>query len=229
MTFEETLDELKTLKDVRPEICEKIKSHNLPVIIYGAGIMAEYITKNLKSYGVEISGYAVDEEYYKPNQSYLERPLCNFAELSAEPDKYVFVLGFNDDNRDSTPIKAFLNNPQIIRYAFCYDFKIAPNLNYKYISANREKFAETFYWLADEFSKKTMTEFLKLKITYDLKHNFETYHPNQYFNELTNGVRTPNGGGSTLTVARLTAILSKNLLIGAAAITQKFLPLRQTP
>ena len=34
MTFEETLDELKNLKDVRPEICEniiceKIKRHNL--------------------------------------------------------------------------------------------------------------------------------------------------------------------------------------------------------
>ena len=97
------------------------------------------------------------------------------------------------------------------------------------MSANREKFAETFYWLADEFSKKTMTEFLKLKITYDLKHNFETYHPNQYFNELTNGVRTPNGGGSTLTVARLTAILSKNLLIGAAATIKRFSPLRQIP
>ena len=96
MSFEKILGELKTLKDERPEICEKIKSHNLPVIIFGAGIMADYITKDLKNFGVEVSGYAVDEKYFKPNQTYLNCPVYNFAELSAEPNKYVFVLGFNE-------------------------------------------------------------------------------------------------------------------------------------
>ena len=194
MSFEKVLEELKPLKDIRPEMCEKIKSHNLPVIIFGAGIMADYITKDLKSYGVEISGYAVDEKYYKPNKIYLERPVYNFEKISAEPNKYVFVLGFNDDNGPNERIAEFLKDSKINKYTFKLNY-LAKGLNYEYISANREKFAETFYWLADEFSKKTMIEFLKLKITYALKHNLEIYHPNQYFNEVTNGVRTPNGGG----------------------------------
>lgn len=194
MSFEKIWGELKTLKDERPEICEKIKSHNLPVIIFGAGIMADYITKDLKNFGVEVSGYAVDEKYFKPNQTYLNCPVYNFAELSAAPEKYVFVLGFNDDNGPNERIVEFLRDSKINKYTFNLNY-LAKGLNYEYISANREKFAETFYWLADELSKKTMTEFLKLKITYKLKYNSETYHPSQYFNEVTNGVITPNRGG----------------------------------
>ena len=193
MSFEKILDELKTLKDERPEICEKIKSHNLPVIIFGAAETAMRVTNILKSHGVEIDGYAVDEKYFKPNQTYLNCPVYNFAELSVEPDKYIFVLGVNDEAMGTKRSTEFIQSKNFIHYEFAnLEFG---NINYEYISANREKFAETFYWLADEFSKKTMIEFLKLKITYDLKYNLETYHPSQYFNEVTNGVLTPNRGG----------------------------------
>ena len=226
MSFEKILEELKTLKDMRPEICEKIKSHNLPVIIFGAAETAMRVTNILKSHGVEIAGYAVDKEYFKPNQTYLNCPVYNFAELSATPEKYVFVLGCVSNGSDSAGMIAFLKDTKINKYAFNLS-TVAQNLNYEYISANREKFAEIFSLLADELSKKSMIEFFKLKITYDLKYNLETYHSSQYFNEVTNGVRTPNGGGTWI-AARLTAILLKNLLIGAAAITQKFLQLRQT-
>ncbi len=194
MSFEKIVEELKTLKDVRPEICEKIKSHNLPVIIYGAGIMADYITNDLKYYGVEIAGYAVDEKYFKPNQTYLNCPVYNFAELSATPNKYIFVLGFNDESMGTTRSVEFIQSKNFIHYEFA-NSDVAKGLNYEYISANRKKFTETFNWLADELSKKTMIEFLKAKITYDIKCNFEIYHPSQYFNEVTNGVITPNGGG----------------------------------
>ena len=116
MSFEKILEELKTLKDVRPEICEKIKSHNLPVIIFGAGIMAKQITPYLSNFGVEIAGYAVDGDYYKPNQTYLNRPIYDFDEISKYPDKYVFILGFNDDARDIAPVVKFINSKDFIHY-----------------------------------------------------------------------------------------------------------------
>ncbi len=193
MNFEKALEELQTLKDVRPEICKKIKNHNLPVIVFGAGVTAKHVTEVLKSHGVEVSGYARDGEYYKPNKTYLGRPVYNFDELATTPEKYIFILAITDDGSNSRAYK-FMKDNRIIKYAFSYEFN-SKNLNYEYISANREKFSETFYWLADEFSKQTMIEFLKLKITHDLAYNFETYRPDQYFNEITNGVLTPNWGG----------------------------------
>ena len=227
MSFEKILEELKTLKDIRPEMCEKIKSHNLPVIIFGAAETAMRVTNILKSHGVEIAGYAVDEKYFKPNQTYLERPVYNFEKISANPDKYVFVLGVNDESKGTTRSLEFANNKKIIHYESLVEY-FPSSITFEYLSANRGKFAETFYWLADELSKKTMIEFLKMKISHNMKYNFETYRPNEYFNSLTNGVRTPKVGGGTWIAARLTAILLKNLLIGAAATTQRFLQLRQT-
>lgn len=194
MLFEKTLEELKNLKDVRPKICEKIKSHNLPVIVFGAAATAMRTSNFLKAANIDVAGYAVDEEYYQPNKTYLERPVYNFAEISKTPDKYVFVLGVNDESKGTHRSSEFANNKNIIHYEFLVEY--FPNsITYDYVLANHEKFAETFSCLADELSQKSLINFLKLKITHDLKYSIEFYHPNQYFNELTNGVRTPNGGG----------------------------------
>ncbi len=211
MSFEKILEELKTLKDVRPEICEKIKNHNLPVIIFGAAETAGRVANILKSYGVEIAGYAVDEKYFKPNQTYLERSVYNLDELVTTPEKYVFVLGCVGVGGEPPRIIEFLKDTKIIKYAF-NESTIAKNLNYEYISANRAKFTETFYWLADELSKKTMIEFLKAKITYDIKCNFEIYYPSQYFNEITNGVTTPNGGGGYVDCGAFNGDTVKNFI-----------------
>ena len=225
MTFEKVLEELKPLKNFHSEVAEKIKSHNLPVIIFGAGHVAGYLTTNLKNLGIEIVGYAVDSEYYKPNQTYLNKPVYNFAELSATPEKYVFVLGINpifEDNPNPRVIK-FLNDNTLI--SFHITSTLFPAMNYEYIFENRNKFSETFNLLEDELSKKTMANFLKLKITQKNKYNFATYNPNQYFNDLTKPALQNRGGGGSWTAELILATASNNLLIGTATATKKFLPL----
>lgn len=76
--------------------CEKIKSHSLPVIIFGAGIMAKSVTEQLNIYGVEVAGYAESEKYYKPGKTYLGKPVFKYSELHNRPQDYVFVLGTAD-------------------------------------------------------------------------------------------------------------------------------------
>lgn len=44
MNITDFFDELKSLPSIRPIVAEKIKSHNLPVIILGAGDGARNIT-----------------------------------------------------------------------------------------------------------------------------------------------------------------------------------------
>lgn len=191
MTFEKVLEELKPLNNVQPEIAEKIKSHNLPVIIYGAGEVAGVITGNLKNLGVEVSGYAVDAEYYKPNKTYLNKPLCNFAELSATPEKYVFVLGLHYAKIDK--VRNFLNDKKLIFY--CIMANYMQRMNYEYIFENREKFTETFNLFEDELSRKTMANVLKVRISENYRYNLDTYEPNTYFNDLTKPALQNRGGG----------------------------------
>lgn len=97
MKFKDVISEIESQKDYRKLQCAKIKSHGLPVIIFGAAEMAKLITAELKNFGVEVAGYAVTEEYYKPGKNYLGKPLYNYSELRQRPKDYVFIIGIADE------------------------------------------------------------------------------------------------------------------------------------
>ena len=161
MKFENFLGELATLKDERDEICEQIKSHGLPVIIYGAAQWAGFITDELTARGVDVAGYAVDAEYFKPDKTYLKRPVYNFAELRAQPEKYVFVLGMVGT---STSLNAFrfLCDEKIIRYGLLPRSVLSSDLTGDYVLNERDKFSATFEMLEDDLSQETMLAYLRL-------------------------------------------------------------------
>lgn len=188
MDKKEFLAEIEELSKQPPyelQVVEKIKSHNLPVIIFGASKLAEKITQRLNSFGVKISGYAVDKEYYKPNLTYLGLPVYNFNDLYKTPDKYIFLLGVGakaDDGKRSTD---FLKDRSIKKY-FCLSWLRSSFIDTDYVLKNQDKFLETYNLLADDFSKKTMTAYLKAHITDDFKNLCDVVvTQDQYFNELT--------------------------------------------
>ncbi len=183
MKFESFLDELATLKDERAEICEQIKSHGLPVIIYGAAEWAQLITDELTARGVDVAGYAVDAEYFKPDKTYLKRPVYNFAELRAQPEKYVFVLGMVGHLENSINVLHFLCDEKIIRYGLLPSS--FSKISKEYILSKRDEFAKTFDMVEDDLSRETMLAYLRLEITGNQFWNAKVYRNNEYFNELT--------------------------------------------
>ncbi len=94
--MENFLAELENLSKQTPyllQVAEKIKSHNLPVIIFGAAKYAQIVASKLISAGVKISGFAVDEKYFVADKKLNGLPIYNFDELCKTPDKYIFILG----------------------------------------------------------------------------------------------------------------------------------------
>ena len=185
--YEVFFDELKNLHDGRPALCQKIKSHGLPVIIFGASGMA-YCVKNLLSdFNVKVEDFAVDAEYFKPNQTFLNLPIYNFAELRTHPEKYVFVLGMNSDWLDGNRSWKFMQDNGIIRYAFL-------NIDYKtietdFIAQHREELEEVFSLFADDFSRQTLLAYLKAGLTWDPAELWSVFRRGVYFNELTASAR----------------------------------------
>ena len=187
MIDEKFFDELEQLKDVRRKKIDEIKNRDLPVIIFGAGETARGVSRHLFSFGIEVAGFAVDENYYKPGQTYLNRPVYNFSELAAQPDKYIFVLGVGDLHDGGKRVEKFLSDDGLTKYVFpVYMFE---SIRYNFIREREKKFAETLDWLEDDFSKLTMKNYLKMLLTNDYTFNLEISAPNQYFNELTEPVR----------------------------------------
>ena len=194
MTIENFIDEFKTLANTQcylKKIAEKIKSHQLPVIIFGAAGLSRWVFYELKNLGIKVEGYAVDEKYYMPNQTYSGLPIFNFDELRKTPEKYVFVLGIGVTA--GKRVAEFLNDEKIISYKLILE-TVEP-ISYEYIFDNQNKFFETYNLLDDELSKNTMMNYLKAHITEDRRYLESICVPNEYFNELTKSVAVQSDGG----------------------------------
>ena len=184
MTEKEFLKELETVKN--ENVIAKIKQHNLPVIIFGAGHMAARVSNALKSDNVVVSAYAVDEEYYKANQTFRELPIYNFAELAKKPEEYVFVFGMGMQSiRPFKNRSQFFKNNAVIKYELALRSRRSQTLNYDFILQNKDKFFETYTLLSDDFSRKTFMHYLKANITCNGEYINEVFAEDQYFNEIT--------------------------------------------
>lgn len=190
MTEKEFLQEIDKAKEEKKNYFEKIKSHGLPVIIFGAGVYASVLTKVLERNGVKIFGYAVDKEYYQPEQTYFGLPIFNFDEISNEPDKYVFIFGMAVDfDRNKLPVylkrkKRFIEDENIIKYCLISD-KGCRRMDYDFVADNKSKFLETYNLLEDDLSRQTMMYFLKKHISGVPTYFPEVIVPNEHYNDLT--------------------------------------------
>ena len=187
MNIDEFFYEIENMNDCSTNIIEKIKSHNLPVVIFGAGSYAKVTARALKKFGVKIFGYAVDSEYYNVISSDSlngNAEVLNFADLSLEPEKYVFVIGMDDECYDGDRTFNLVRDEKLNVYAIVGG---AP-LTKEYILNNKTKFFETYSMLSDDWSKQTLIAYLKLCITHDPAHIYKFARKYQYFNELTKDI-----------------------------------------
>lgn len=185
--YDELFDELKNLHDGRESVCDAIKAHGLPVIIFGANWMARHTKNILSAFGVEVAGFAVDAEYFQPNKTFMGLPVRNFAELRTQADKYVFVLGMNSDWLDGDRSWEFMHDAGITRYALLDNEYEAIDQNF--IAQHRADLEDVFGIVADDFSRQTLSAYLKAMITWNPAELWQVFRRGVYFNELTERAR----------------------------------------
>lgn len=194
MTKQDFLNEIKSVVGIKEKIVEELKTTNQPVVIFGTGNYAKYMSKAFASVGIPISGYAVDEKYYKPNQKFLGLPILNFdAIVDEEPEKYIFLLGLQACQR----VYDFVEDSRIKKYVIFHDIGLkACEVNYDFILQNQDKFFETYELLSDDLSKNTMIAYLKGHITFNPLYQKDFYvNEKSYFNSLVKPVLEKKSGG----------------------------------
>lgn len=179
------LDEVNNVPE-KDYLFEKIKSHNLPVMMYGAGINAEIVTNQLSNHGIQVEQYCVDSQYYN-GEEFLGKPVKNFSTMEeTEKQKYVFVLGISPFANKKSAMQ-FEENGNFIKFIIPSPpfFGIPEEITREHINQNKSSFNETYNWLEDEKSKQTFTAYLKMKISGDYKWN-ENICENglQYFTDI---------------------------------------------
>ena len=183
MSYEKFFEELQTLKDCREVQYKQIRSHKLPIVIYGAGDMVRHVTNELSAFDIPILAYAVDDEYYVEGENYLGLPVHRFSELSRHPDKYVFILGMNYDRNGVGLNCNFFKNDKLIRYtilAIQYD-----PVSLEDILNRKNELSKVFEMLHDDLSRETLMAYLKTRISWDLSYLQPVFREVLYFNKLT--------------------------------------------
>lgn len=141
----------------------ELKDSKLPLIVYGAGNIAEYADVYLKEHCIEFDGYAVDKEYLSDRKEYLGKPLfvledyikrgkCNI--LSA-------VAKLSDERLKQLNREENINKVYLIDYASkFYLEKPLSEEQKQQLSWLREE-------LCDEISKQHLDAFIHQKFTFE--------------------------------------------------------------
>lgn len=182
------MEHIQNVPNQQETVYQAIEETGLPVVIYGAGELALRTTHLLEENGIQPWGYAVDPPYYTHGIFYQDKPVWNFELLAEHPDKFVFVLGLGS----FAAVKRFMARKELRKFALLSPYGKKAPMTYEYIKEHRAAFQQTYDWLEDELSRQTMTAFLNLKVSGDLKYNLDIVRPQQYFCECASAF----GGGT---------------------------------
>jgi len=171
-------------------IVEELKKEkNIPLFIYGAGMLAERLFHMLsEDNGIEISGFIIDKQYLPSSTAqakplFCNKPLIGFNDTMLEK-KYNLIIGFMDISEKKLEI--LKKDPNINR-VYHRDFSsMQPAgtlhiLDEIFLHEHMEEYYKLYNELADFESKRAMILFIVQKLTGTAKKEFS--ENKQYFDK----------------------------------------------
>ena len=173
-------------ENIQDIIYKRINHDGRKVVIYGAGEVAGLVYNLLLQNGVEPYAFAVDSKYYIPGLYKNGLPVINY---DSKKENYLYLLGIGDNFE---AVQKFMNESSDRMALTSYYGKFAA-MDREFLEENINTFNKLYLLLEDDLSKQTLKSYLHLKLSGDIRYNFNVARKNQYYNEITNVSR----GGDT--------------------------------
>jgi len=180
------IDRIKDVRHVEGKIFDAIKASPAPVVLWGAGELAWYITSYLRSNGIE-PACLCDNNASKHGTVYLGLPVFSYetlkAKFSTQGGKYHIVVSTGPQYKDaifSQLIAAHEKNP--IWYLRGYEV-CGEKITYQYVCKHLREFEEAYSSLNDDFSKKVFVNVLNAKLSGDFSLYNEVMSGTEYFDD----------------------------------------------
>lgn len=161
---------------IENKLINYVKTENIPVILYGAGMRADMIKSFLSKFEIAVSAYVVSDSHYDEKMNRLVRePVIKYSELSLIHPKKLIIIA-TDHLPEYVLNKVIEENDtiQVVTPAFL-------GMDIDYIYNNEEKFEYTMNLLSDIFSKETFINFLTACLTLNPKYIGQSYCDRAYF------------------------------------------------
>ncbi len=143
------------------KLTTELQNSKLPLIVYGAGNIAEHADMYLKEYNIDFDGYAVDKEYLPEQKEYLGKPMFVLGDYIKRGQCNVLsaVSKLSDERLEQLNREENINKVYLIDYASKYHpDKPLTDEDRRQLSWLREV-------LCDEISKQHLDAFVHQKLT----------------------------------------------------------------
>ena len=157
------IDLIRYSEDARLSLLKDLISSDKRKYIYGAGRCAQNTYSLLSEYGIQIEGFCVDSDYYKPNSRICEKEIFDInACISVENE---LIIGFENRAR-AISVKNALGQKGVKVYHF-EDLFCFRSMDYKFFIDNYANYLKAYSLLSDELSKEIFIAHLNSRIAGD--------------------------------------------------------------
>lgn len=181
--------EMKELIELYNEKSNKIQRllsdyKNIPILIYGNGVLSNCLEEWLKENGITIEGHIVNKDYKQTDDE------ITIEDVVGIYSQFVVILGVALPQLVEYYTKLFASFEQVQDILYFGDNYPSGEAFLKpfWIEKHERDLQVVFECLEDEVSKKTMMNFLKAKVSGNAKHlnegNVLKYSGEEYFNEI---------------------------------------------
>ena len=159
-------------------IIRQLKEDNLPVVIFGAGELAEGFAKRFRAEGLEV-WFTVSEGFDKSEGVYSPE------EIDAKLPEYNLVLGFKRAITDSTGKYApmydlFRHKKRVALFRNFFEYAIE-NIPLEYFREHFDDYKSLYDLLADEKSRESYKTYLSVKLSEDYTRTSSLVETPTYF------------------------------------------------
>ena len=176
----------KDKKNLATYVYDDMKADGRPVVVYGAGEIGMIVVKLLREHGIKPYAFAVDRPYYQDDMLIDVLLVVCYEDLVTESDRFIFILGIGKPHE---LVRSFLEDTRGTHLTVAMPYGEFAPMDYAFCKQHEEKLQETYAWLSDGLSRKTMQAYIDMKLTGDIRYNFDVFVLDQYFNDITVFVR----------------------------------------
>lgn len=175
------LDNIADIENPELEDIVLLKASNLPIFLYGNGSTAKRLLEEMDKFSISIKGIIVSDEYYN-KENFEGYKVYSLSQIVDMGQKINIIIGYKWSKFSEITVRlselTFVHNiflwngndyifnggPKISKLKcmdlYPYQFRYR-GITYQFIKNNIDKFMETYEWLEDDLSKKTMLCYLK--------------------------------------------------------------------
>lgn len=172
------LSKLENL-DEKEDLIIRLQREELPLVMWGAGELANEINIYLKKNNIILADIFVDDEYYSKNMIFDDKKVLSYTMLREKYEIANLILG----NSNYEEIKKFekIGLFNQIFYLFSVNYGIYNKTPMNEIRENSFEFEEVYNLFADQKSKDCFIAFLSTRLSGNNKYIMDVYEKEMNF------------------------------------------------